>query len=132
LLLGVGPIQTDIERRESLLAIEHQLLGIRELLGRWYLRVVEVDVVELGVIRVDTIADVVADELVLDLVVCRFVLDFPQQERADGVVAENRVEKADDLVGVPDELALDGREKDGFVEVLHGLTMLIDLFVITL
>jgi len=70
----------------------------------------------------DAIADVVPDELVLDLVIRRFAPDPPQQERADWIIAENGIKEADYLICVPDEFPLYCREKNGVVEILDCLT----------
>jgi len=78
----------------------------------------------------DAIADVVPDELVLDLVIRRFAPDPPQQERADWIIAENGIKEADYLICVPDEFPLYCREKMESLRSSTASRILIDLLVI--
>src|SRR5581483_9642571 len=55
---------------------------------------------------------VVFDEAVEGEVPRVLAVDLPEEERADGVVAHEAVEQSRDLVGVPNEFALDRRQHE--------------------
>ena len=93
----VAAAETNVQRCEALLPFENRdpILGWQVLVRR-----------APGAVQLV----VVEDEVVPAVVVGVVLADTPVQERADRVVAHQRVEEGADPIGAPDELALDRRQ----------------------
>ncbi|MCG3121879.1 MAG: hypothetical protein GIKADHBN_00251 [Phycisphaerales bacterium] len=113
LLHHVGALEADEKRGQPLLTVQHQRqrrdpVGARE-----------------GVMRSPVLG---AFEELVDLPLLAVLrLQLPEEERADGVAPEDRIEELHNLLGLPPELSLDRRKEvlpvhpgDGFGAVAHG------------
>ena len=98
LLLREAAVQRDVQRGEPLLPIEHR----RRATPRGNSRLARVGVIALVVVR---------QKLIERVRLRRLGLDVPEQEGPDGVPTHEAVDELGDLVGAPDELALDRRHQ---------------------
>ena len=96
-LVGVGPLERDIQRSESLLAVKH---GRDRVLGQ-----------QAGLRAVPVVLLMVLEHEVIELVPLDALgLDPPEEERSDRVVAHQAVKEPLDPAGRPHEFPLNRRE----------------------
>ena len=98
--LGIGPVETDVQTREPLLTVEHG--RNRPVPGG------------LGFGVVNPVPFVVIPQELVELeLVSPLLLDLPEEKRPNRVVFHEGIEEPDDLLRLPDELALDGGKHVG-------------------